>query len=95
EEFTLLLPETDVEGVRHLAERMRHKIDSTRFRIGDTVIHYTISLGYTCLDFSYLTAHPGSTPEKNLVKYADKALYRAKENGKNRAEAGELFCDIQ
>lgn len=72
EEFTLILPETDAEGARDLAERLRRAV-------GDEPVadagHVTISLGVTRMG--------AGDDADSLLKRLDNALYRAKELGRN------------
>lgn len=80
EEFVVILPSTDLNGARHLAETMRCCIEGlavTNER-ADLVTHVTLSLGVAAM-----TPH-GGTREAELVHMADEALYRAKELGRNR-----------
>ena len=75
EEFIILLPETDAQGAMKLAEKLRHIIESHKFK---KVGQVTISLGVT----EY------SSSDKDIdevVKRADNALYLSKKNGRNRA----------
>jgi diguanylate cyclase (GGDEF)-like protein len=76
EEFMILVPETGLERARGLAEKIRHLIASHHF---DQSCCITISLGLS--EFQ-----PGDTFD-SFISRADNALYRAKTNGKNRAEA--------
>jgi diguanylate cyclase (GGDEF)-like protein len=72
EEFVLLMPETGKKGALTVAERIRKKVEQELSREQTTV-----SGG--------LVAFPGDgTDEKTLFTYADRALYRAKSEGKNR-----------
>ncbi len=77
EEFTLLLPDTDQKGATTFAQRLADSLSTYRF-IDDKTI--TISQGIA-------TYQPGDTIE-SLLKRADKALYQAKEKGRNRFELG-------
>ena len=78
EEFTVILPETEQASAIELAERIRLAIEQKEFRISESdTIHLTISIGV------------GSTSERIispelLIQAADKALYDAKENGRNQ-----------
>jgi PAS domain S-box/diguanylate cyclase (GGDEF) domain len=82
EEFAVLLPETDMEGALLVAERIRASIEaeSVLLEQGDRV-RFTVSLGVA-------GNSPGGLPLDNLLQAADKALYKAKENGRNRVERG-------
>lgn len=76
EEFVVLLSHTDLEGARLLAERIRSSVENLCFRTKHKAIRVTMSIGITDL-----TAADG---QDTLFKRADKALYKAKANGKNR-----------
>ncbi len=85
EEFVLLLPETAIEGVLYVAEKIRRTVDAFDFTPGDPSeppgpAHITISLG--------VAAYPEVKVEapEELCELADQALYRAKEGGRNRVE---------
>jgi diguanylate cyclase (GGDEF)-like protein len=85
EEFCVLLPETDLEPGRELAERLRQHIAAERFpAAGGAVFHVTCSVGL---------AHFDSARQKvtDLLQAADEALYRAKQQGRDRVcvAAGE------
>lgn len=75
EEFLLILPTTQNEGALALASTIREKIESFHFTLDISV---TASLGVA-------TYHAEDT-ERNLIKRADDALYRAKHLGRNRIE---------
>ncbi len=75
EEFALVIPETDLNGAKVLCERLRRKVEETSF---DRVGKVTVSIG--------LTQFNKKDTMRSLVKRADEALYRAKENGRNRVE---------
>jgi diguanylate cyclase (GGDEF)-like protein len=87
EEFVIALPETDIDGARALAERIRETIADRNIVFGSKEIHITVSCGVTGFD-------SGTTPEQicveNLIREADRCLYRAKEEGRNRVVAGRL-----
>ena len=75
EEFVILMPNTDLAGAVHLAEKIRMSVESTRLIIGDNMkpVDITISLG--------VALYHGHRRE--FFAEADKALYRAKAAGKN------------
>ena len=74
EEFVVILPETEVEGARVLAERMREAVAAAPWK----QVQVTVSLGIATL--TLLTSNPAA-----LITEADKALYRSKDQGRNRA----------
>ncbi|WPB55370.1 sensor domain-containing diguanylate cyclase [Xylophilus sp. GOD-11R] len=81
EEMALLLPETDEAGARHVAEAARLAVQALRIpHAGSIHTIVTISLGVAART-PLAQEQPAS-----LVKVADRALYRAKELGRNRTE---------
>lgn len=78
EEFLVILPDCDATQGAALAERLRASIASDRFSGPDGPIPITISLGVAESD-------NGAQRDANaLVGAADKALYQAKQQGRNR-----------
>ena len=78
EEFALLLPETSRDQAGRLAERLRGLIAETPVPLAGNSIQITVSIGVaSTLD------NDAATLEK-LFKNADKALYLAKENGRDQ-----------
>ena len=80
EEFVIVVPSCDEAGVIGLAERIRGAIGSTPFKTDAGPVHVTASCGI-CLGGA---AAPLEADE--LIQKADEALYRAKRNGRDRAE---------
>lgn len=78
EEFALLLAETDEAQARIMAERCRQKIESARLALKGAAIKVTASVG--------IASCPREGVEKigQLIDLADKALYQAKESGRNQ-----------
>ena len=77
EEFAVLLPETDLEGGLHVAERLRVAADGVRLPLGEGWLRATISLGVA-------SRHDGESVFDHLLGRADRALYDAKQGGRNR-----------
>lgn len=75
EEFILLISNTEPDKALFIAEKIRKIIETTEFKLADGV---TASFG--------VTSYEGSDSEESLIARADKALYKAKENGRNRVE---------
>lgn len=82
EEFAVVLPDTDLEGAVIVAERLRKAVMALGIPHdkSDAAAQVTISLGIA-------TVFPETvkSPE-GIIELADKALYRAKHNGRNRCE---------
>ena len=75
EEFLILVPNNNLDGALILANNLKELIEKNNFEIKKNV---TISIGVSTFD-------ENSSLEK-LLKSADIALYKAKENGRNRTE---------
>jgi diguanylate cyclase (GGDEF)-like protein len=80
DEFAIILPETESPNAYVLAERLRVQIAGAGSDIG-----LTVSIGVA----SSLPSGQQDTPE-TLLNRTDEALYRAKENGRNRTEIQAL-----
>ena len=76
EELILLLPETAGPGAAHLAETIRAALTDTPIALGDRQLTVTASFGVTAY-------REGDSLEDAIVR-ADRALYRAKQGGRNR-----------
>jgi two-component system cell cycle response regulator len=77
EEFAIVMPETDGEGARIIAERVRQRLEATTFPTESGPLRVTISLG--------IATFPEDGAEKaRLVEVADSCLYQAKRTGRNR-----------
>ncbi len=77
EEFTIVLTGIDREGAFRVAGRIRENIEAAVFRAYDEVITTTVSIGISVFPEDGLDA-------ETLIETADKALYKAKETGRNR-----------
>lgn len=77
EEFCIILPQTNIEEAKVVAERLRSAVEEVNIDIGgEKPVKLTISVGLAELDIKDM-------PEDLYMK-ADKALYDAKESGRNR-----------
>lgn len=88
EEFVIILPFTKLTEATMVASRLRKAVENTQIDISkvnpdvqEKNINVTISLGISEFNLE--------DNEKTLLQKADKALYKAKENGRNRAESYE------
>ena len=73
EEFMIICPEIDSQGGEKLAEKIRTRIELTSFQV---IGNITASIG--------VSIYEQSDQYKSIVERADKALYQAKEQGRNR-----------
>jgi diguanylate cyclase (GGDEF)-like protein len=77
EEFAILLPSTDTQGSFEIAEKLRRIVQHHRVRIENHNIKFTISIGISSIN------HHNDKHITEALDRADKALYEAKENGRN------------
>lgn len=77
EEFLILLPDTDAQLALKVAEKIRVSVEDCKFRIPGGELNKTISVGVAMFP-------EDSETFWQTLKYADVALYRAKEEGRNR-----------
>jgi diguanylate cyclase len=75
EEFALILPETNLSTAITVAESLRESIERCPFQYGDKTVPITISCG--------LAEFKGKDNMDTIFKRADKALYKAKDSGRN------------
>lgn len=84
EEIAVILPETDAEGALEIAERLRKAVEAYRFELGaGKEGHVTVSIGVA-------TSSESLSSSSELTESADRAMYRAKEQGRNRVECTEM-----
>jgi diguanylate cyclase (GGDEF)-like protein len=81
DEFVILLPDTGWQGATTFAERLRRRVDDHAFRDGTLDLSITISVGV-----ALARANDPVEPE-HLMQEADRSLYRAKTEGRNRIVA--------
>ncbi len=79
EEMALVLPETDAAGARVIAERLRAAVAAASYATEQGALRVTVSLGVS-------TAPGDGSSLEALIEAADRALYRAKQAGRNRVE---------
>ncbi len=80
EEFVLLLPETPLDKAAEVAERLRRMIENYRVKVDGLEISVTLSIGVGAIG-------PDCKDTDTLVRRADRAMYRAKEAGRNRVSS--------
>ncbi len=86
EEFALILYHTEEKDAYNIAERLRKTVEQHKFQAEDLVLSVNISVGVACY------YHPEILDAKTLIECADKALYKAKEGGRNKVVG---FWEIQ
>lgn len=81
EEFAILLQNTSTDGAQLFAKRVCDSVEAMKIKFDEEILHITVSIGMAEL-----------SDEKNideLLKKSDEALYKAKENGRNRVHVFE------
>jgi diguanylate cyclase (GGDEF)-like protein len=81
EEFCLLLPEIEMESTPSVAERIRHRLETTEMEVGGASLVVTASIGIAGLGAG---SEDTVLSPAGLIDRADRALYAAKNDGRNR-----------
>ena len=86
EEFVIILPETSGPGAHYVANRLRRSVEQAKFFAGSphAVERLTISIGIAVFDSD-------AQFKRDLVEFADAALYAAKKRGRNQVL---LYSDL-
>lgn len=79
EEFAVILLNTDAKGAMNMAERLRKTVMNTEFFSEQKTFHVTISIGISTY------AEGIKEGREKFIERADKSLYHAKRNGRNRS----------
>jgi len=79
EEFVSILPATDLKGAQLITDKLRELIASSKFHFRDEAVKVTVSSGFAEVK--------NDEEGENLFIRADKALYKAKESGRNNCQA--------
>lgn len=83
DEFALVLPDTGVDGALAVAARVRDRLNSSRFLASDAVaVRLTASIGVA-------TMPDVASSAEELLRAADKAMYRVKASGKNGIQVAQ------
>ena len=83
EEFVIILPDTGAKGAKVLSQRLRRGVEQAKFDCSGKLVSVTISIGISSTDMAGM-----ETTRATLIECSDQALYKAKENGRNRVELG-------
>ncbi len=81
EEFVVILPNTDESGAMHVAETIRKAIMALKVPHSGSAVNTIVTLS---LGVATIKSDEESSP-KLLIKISDQALYKAKDQGRNRA----------
>ena len=84
EEFVLLMPNTSEINAKSMAERLCKAVEGLGISHEGTKLRFTVSVGVSSADDCQ------GLPPEALLAAADKALYAAKESGRNRVELGQI-----
>lgn len=87
EEFLLIMQNSDAAQTYHAAERIRKAVAQHPFKLNNTLVSVTVSLGTA-------TFRPGETLQA-LKSRADAALYQAKESGRNQTFSDLLHSNTE
>jgi len=89
EEFVIVLPETNLQGASHVAQRLREVLAAHPISTSSGPLAVTVSMGVTALE----TAHElASVPAAALLRAADRYLFTSKNLGKDRATVAVVGC---
>lgn len=77
EEFAILLPGRSPRSALSLAERLRATVEGLRLSEGEELVRFTVSVGLSSL-------LPGEKSFEQMLRRADRALYKVKRSGRNR-----------
>ncbi|ACS80888.1 GGDEF domain-containing protein [Maridesulfovibrio salexigens] len=83
EEFLILLYDTKLEHAAALAERIRKSVESNTVYLPSSGAHHSLTVSIGC------AASDGSRPSEETVRMADKAMYKAKQSGRNQVVVAE------
>ena len=86
EEFVILLPETDLNTASTVVEKVKEMVGRLPFHFRDENIQITMSFGLIEFKDGSDGDNPKDIQQSVLFERADEALYRAKQNGRNRLE---------
>lgn len=95
EEFIVLLPNTEPDKARDIAERIRQNIEQIEVP-GDQgqIVKLTTSIGYASWRLGIINNESVEDVHRRLMSAADRAVYKAKQSGRNRVR-GERYTQLR
>lgn len=78
EEFVLILPDTNAQNAKKAAERIRKSVEEHEFEIASGTVNVTVSIGVAT------APDPRALTKTHLIEKADRALYKSKQDGRNK-----------
>jgi len=87
EEFVILMPHVARDGAALCAERIRKEVARWRFTDGTRSVHVTVSIGVSSF------GEGRGQSSRSLIRHADKALYAAKNDGRNCTKSWDPSCE--
>lgn len=81
EEFVSILPNTELKNAQIITDKLREIISSSKFHFRENAVNVTVSSGFAEVK--------NNEDGEILFIRADKALYKAKENGRNNCQAAQ------
>ncbi|KAJ3198238.1 hypothetical protein HK101_007759 [Irineochytrium annulatum] len=98
EEFMIYLPHTEHDLANQIAERVRLAVESNHITVDHEIMQVSITISIGILSFEdFEVEHVPENPEGYLTQLfaaVDKALYQAKQNGRNRVEFAEFEREV-
>ncbi|PRA03864.1 MULTISPECIES: diguanylate cyclase [unclassified Paenibacillus] len=98
EEFMIYLPHTEHDLANQIAERVRTAVESNHIEVDHEIMQVSITISIGILSFEdFEMEHVPENPEGYLTQLfaaVDKALYQAKQNGRNRVEFAEFEREV-
>jgi two-component system, cell cycle response regulator len=89
DEFIVVMPETDTKGATCVARKLRKVLLDPSLTVHGQALNVTVSIGVTSLETcTELT----NTTAAELLRSADRGLYRSKQSGKDQITATSAFC---
>jgi diguanylate cyclase (GGDEF)-like protein len=85
DEFAVIMPETDKNGLQEFAERLRREIENMRVMLGEEFVQVTISIGAAAF-----AGGESSFDKTMMLETADQAIYLAKRAGRNQVHIVEV-----